>query len=68
MLAAIWMARRINEELGGAFVGPWDVNELPQEWIDAIIGIRTTVPKMMEGKALVEAAVEKWRKKISVRQ
>jgi hypothetical protein len=63
MLGAIWTARKINEQLGGAFVGPWDVGDLPGEWIDAIIGMRTQVPMMAEGKQKVESALDKWRNK-----
>jgi hypothetical protein len=61
MLGAIWTARKINELLGGAFVGPWDVDELPGEWIDAIIGMGTRVPRMAEGKKKVEAVLDAWR-------
>ena len=34
MLGQIIMARVINEACGGAVVSPWDVYELPDEWLD----------------------------------
>lgn len=63
MLVAIWLAKVINTELGGAFVGPWDIGDLPDEWIDAIVGMATVVPRMAESKGKVEAALEAIRKK-----
>lgn len=38
-LSAILLARQVNELCGGAVVAPWDVNELPDEWLDALSGI-----------------------------
>lgn len=33
------LARQINEMCGGAVVAPWDVYDLPDEWLDAIAGL-----------------------------
>lgn len=63
MLSAIWLARQINTELGGAFVAPWDVYELPGEWLDAITGMSVSLPKMAAGKEQVEDYLAKWRQK-----
>lgn len=63
MLAAIWLARRINEQVGGVVVAPWNVYELPGEWIDALTGMALAVPGMADGKAKVEGALEKWRRR-----
>jgi len=38
-LAAILLARRINNLCGGAVVTPWDVYELPEEWLQAFEGM-----------------------------
>ena len=35
LLARIILARTINSVCGGAVVAPWNVYELPDEWIDA---------------------------------
>lgn len=61
-LAAIFQARQINQALGGAFVGPWDVDELPDEWLDAFRGLAVDLPGMREGKAKVEERLVEWRK------
>lgn len=61
MLVAVWLARQINTELGGAFVAPWDVYELSGEWLDALTGMTTSVPDMKAGKQKVESVLERWR-------
>ena len=67
-MVQIWQAKIINEEFGGAFVLPWEVDELPEEWIEATVGKRVMVPQLAEGKRKVADAVEAWRKKISRKQ
>ena len=61
MLVKIWLARTINSQLGGAIVAPWEVDELPGEWLDALTGMATNVPAMAAGKQKVENALEHWR-------
>ena len=68
MLTAIWMARQINEALGGPFVAPWEIGELPEEWTDAILGMKTRVAAMAQGKQQVESALEKWRQSAGYKQ
>lgn len=60
-LSAIWLARMINSQVGGAVVAPWDVGELPGDWLDALIGMATEVPRMAQGKQKVESVLENWR-------
>lgn len=38
-LGAILMARQINHLCGGGVVAPWDVYELPEEWLTAFEGM-----------------------------
>jgi hypothetical protein len=47
--------------LGGPFVGPWDINELPDEWLDVFRAVAVDLPGMREGKARVNERLEKWR-------
>ena len=35
ILAAIALAGKINQRAGGALVAPWEVDRLPDEWLDA---------------------------------
>ncbi len=37
--AAILLARQINDLCGGGIIAPWEVNELSDEWLDALTGI-----------------------------
>jgi hypothetical protein len=60
-LAAIFQAKQINQMLGGPFVGPWDLDELPDEWLDVFRAVAVDLPGMREGKAKVEERLAKWR-------
>lgn len=62
-LAAIFQAKMINQVMGGAFVAPWDVDELPDEWLDVFRALAVDLPGLRAGKAQVEERLEKWRKK-----
>jgi len=33
--AAILLAQKINTLSGGAVIAPWEVNDLPDDWLDA---------------------------------
>ena len=33
--SSILLAQKINALSGGAVIAPWDVNELPDDWLDA---------------------------------
>jgi len=37
LMVSVLLAKRINALLGGMVVSPWNVGELPQEWIDAVL-------------------------------
>lgn len=39
-------ARRFNEVLGGAFVAPWDLDRLPEEWYATLEGLAYELPKV----------------------
>ncbi len=39
MLGAILLAKQINELCGGAVIAPGEVDELPDEWLDALADI-----------------------------
>lgn len=57
------MARKINGALGGPFVAPWEVDELPEDWIDAVLGLTDRLPKMQQGRRQVEKKLEELRKR-----
>ena len=39
MLAAVSLTRLINQQCGGPVVRPWELDELPDEWIDVFLGL-----------------------------
>ncbi len=61
-LTAVYLARIINREMGGALVGPWDVGELPEEWLDVFRGLSRELPAMRAGRAEVAKTVAEMKK------
>lgn len=39
LLGAILMAKQINTLCGGAVIAPWEVDQLSDDWLDALAGI-----------------------------
>lgn len=37
------LARMVNEMSGGAIVTPWDVDELPDDWLDAFSELQAVI-------------------------
>jgi hypothetical protein len=57
------MARQINSYLGGFVVAPWEVDDLDDEWKEAIDAMIHKLPTIQAGKAKVEAHLRRWRNK-----
>jgi hypothetical protein len=57
----IMRARLINYTLGGAFVEPGEVADLPPEFIEAIQGLTSDLGEMKKGFAKEEDIFAKWR-------
>jgi hypothetical protein len=55
------LAQRVNQAAGGAFVAPWDVDQLPDEWLDAAQALTDELPRMRQGRSQAKATVDKWR-------
>lgn len=60
VLANVLLARRINRVLGGAFVSPWDVNDLPDDEIDSILSVER-IGEYRAGRQKVEESMSAWR-------
>lgn len=60
LLANVLLARRINRVLGGAFVSPWEVNDLPDDEIDRILSIEE-IGAYQAGRQQVENSMRNWR-------
>lgn len=61
-LAAFLTAQHVNQAAGGTVVTPWEVDELPMEWIEAANGLMLELPGMRKGRQTVDKILEKWRK------
>lgn len=61
-LTAIYLAKMINREMGGVLVGPWDVYDLPEEWIDAFRGLAVELPGIRAGRKRAAEAVAELKK------
>jgi hypothetical protein len=57
MLVDILRAQRINGIMGGAFILPWEVDDMPGDWQDAFDSLAVDLPQMRKGQAEVDAQV-----------
>jgi len=60
-LAGILMAQRINTAVGYPLVAPWEVEDLPGEWLDAFMALTDRLPAMRAGKQKVADKLAEWR-------
>jgi hypothetical protein len=61
-LAAILQAQAINRQSGGALVGPWDLDQLPEEWLMAYQELQLLPQKQQEIQRL-EAFFDEFERK-----
>ena len=61
MLIQIFKARKVNMAHGGTVIGAWDVDDLPDEFIDACKSIIEDLPGMKKGTAKIDAHMAKVR-------
>lgn len=57
------VARKINGVMGGALVGPWDVDRLDDITIDTIISFSDDLPAFRESIEDTERGFAEWRAK-----
>jgi len=67
-LIRIIRARKINQVIGGAAVMPWEVDELPEEWLDLFSGMVDELPAMIELVKEQEKAKDEWLRKNEYRK
>ncbi len=60
-------AQKINQVMGGAAVMPWEVDELPEEWIDLFNGMVDELPAMAKMVQEQEQARGEWLNKSGYR-
>ena len=51
----------INIQSGGTVIAAWEVDNLPDEWVDVYLGIATDLPDMQQARQKVQAHMEKHR-------
>lgn len=59
----ILLARQVNMALGGAFVGPWEVKDLPADFIDAVMGVTHRLPGFVAARQRMDAGMTRWRQR-----
>ena len=60
-LQNVILARKLNAALGGAVVGPWDVDRLDDATLDVVLGYSEGFPALLAGQRKVEADLQKGR-------
>ena len=58
--ALFQMAKQINR-VCGTTIGPWDVDDLPDVWLDAIGAMTGELDEIRSGLQRVKAAQDRWR-------
>lgn len=67
LLMNVFMARRVNAILGGAVVGPWDIDQIPDDVLQSILSIER-VGEVRAGLRKVEDIFGQWRNKYARKQ
>jgi hypothetical protein len=58
--ARILLARQIYTASGGAVIAPWQIEELPEVWLDAFRVWNTDGKRLAEIKQIVAAKKQAW--------
>jgi hypothetical protein len=67
-LIKIIRAQQINHVVGGAAVMPWEVDELPEEWLDLFTGMVDELPAMTAMVKAQEKTRDEWLRKNEYRK
>ena len=54
-------ARYVNAAHGAPVIAAWEVDELPDDWIDTMTALATKMPGLQAGLAKLEANKQAWR-------
>ena len=61
VLAAYFLAQHVNIAAGGTVIAPWEVQQLPLEWLDGAQAITTRLPEACKANTLIEQKLASWR-------
>lgn len=67
-MARILRAQQINRAMGGIAVLPWELDQLPEEWLLAFELLNDDLPVMREGMRELDAAFEKSKARFNRKQ
>lgn len=56
-------AQLVNRAAGGVVVAPWDIADMPEEWLEAAVKLAVELPQMRKGRAEVARIVEEIKKR-----
>ena len=62
MLGDVWLARTINQQCGGVVVAPWEVQDLPEAWLDVFRGVALDLPVLQAQQRAINERFEKMRR------
>lgn len=65
LLGAILLAQRINRVSGGAVIAPWEVDQLPETWLDAFVALTDDLPEIRAARAEAARTVEEVKKRMA---
>ena len=55
------IAQKINQFLGGALVGPWDVDTLDPNLIDVVMALANDLPGIQKGLGVTKNVIDRWK-------
>jgi hypothetical protein len=62
MAVQFYQAKAINMAAGGSVVSPWEVGELPDEWVDMAVGMTHRLPRYQKSQKKVDDHLAAWRR------
>lgn len=63
----IYVARTINDAVGGAVVAPWDIDDLPEDWLDAASALARGLSETRDAVRKIESAKARYLSDITRR-
>jgi len=58
----MWLSKVINTQAGGPVIAPWEVEQLPEEWLELALKMATDLPEMQKARQKAQKYFEKYRK------
>lgn len=64
LLRDVFVAQALNRAAGGAVIAPWQVGDLPEEWLAVVPALQTDYRQARDGIRRIEAAKAKYFERI----